>query len=45
MVNTKERSVGEWGRCKVFDRPVMDLELCDSWSARGVLVWAKGKKT
>ena len=32
----------EAGWCKKYDRPMFEIELCDSWSLRGVLVWEKG---
>jgi hypothetical protein len=34
----------EWGRCRLYDRSMRGGELCDSWSAKGVLVWEKGKR-
>ena len=34
----------EWGRCRLYDRPMSTRELCDSWSFKGVLVWEKGMR-
>ncbi len=30
------------GTCRKYDRPMFRIELCDSWTQRGVKVWEKG---
>jgi hypothetical protein len=35
-------NTAEVGYCGLYERPMFVGELCDSWSASGVLVWEKG---
>ncbi len=33
------------GTCRKYDRPMFKIELCDSWTPRGVRVWEKGERS
>lgn len=38
-------TTAEAGHCKLYERPMFEVELCDSWTPKGVFVWERGKRT